>query len=69
LPKTEDVVLASVDAINVMIILCFKLLGHGHNSLDALLVSKNVSLNSFVLLGRCFNGCQVKSKVILQLKI
>jgi hypothetical protein len=65
LPKAENVVFTSVDAIDVVIIFCLQLLSDSHNRLDTFLIGKNVRLDGLVFLGGSFDSGQVESKVVL----
>ena len=65
LPQSEDVVFASIDTIDVVVVLGLQLLGHGHDGLHALLVRQNVRLDGFVLLGSSFHRSQVETEIIL----
>lgn len=55
-----------VDAVNVMIVLCLELLTDSDNGLYSLLISQDVCLYRFVLLGSRFHSSQVNSKVVLR---
>lgn len=64
-PQPQDVVLAHVDPLGVVVALRLQLLGDVHQGLDALLVGGDVRLDGVVLLLGCLHRWQVITKVIL----
>lgn len=65
-PEPDDIVLPRCNALDVMVVLCFKFPGHGHHSLDTLFICSDVCLNGLVLFGGGLNCRKVKSEVVLQ---
>ena len=64
-PQAEDIIFASIDAINVVIIFGFQFQSNGHHSLNTFFVSQDVRFDGFVLLGSSFHSSQIETKVVL----